>query len=729
MVNKLNDAMGTLLMFERRFCGLSVTLDVVQRNFAKLGLLSLKLLLLSLLVVRPAMAASTLQDLEFAALPGDQVEIKLSFDSPPPQPVGYSIEKPARIALDLVGAKSGLSSKYHTLDVGNTHSITVVEASDRARLIISLDHLAAYSTRVEGNILFITVGQDVDKRVANSQSESKTLAIDSGQSSAKSDSRGQEGAVESIDFIRGDQGEGQVMITLSRSDVELDLHEESGRIIVELVGESLPERLRRRLDVTDFATPVKRIDAVQEDENTKFIISAEGDFEYLTYQADKVITVSVKPVSLKDLEKKRKETFLYTGEKLSLNFQDIEVRSVLQLIADFTSLNLVASDTVDGRITLRLQNVPWDQALELILKTKGLDKRRVGNVMLVAPADEIAAREKLELEANRQVSELAPLHSEFVQVNYAKAIVLQGLLAGEAGLLSTRGTMLVDERTNTILIQDTAAKIEEIRNVISVLDVPVQQVLIEARIVVANSDFTNELGVTWGGFDIDAKSGSRSNIIGGSSETLIQVANGDDVTNPQDLVVDFGVISQAATRLALGVLSSNSGFLELELSALEAEGKGEIISTPKVLTADQQTARISSGTEIPYEQVSSSGATNIVFKEAVLSLEVTPQITPDSRIIMDIKVNKDSVGELFGNQQIPAIDTNEIETTVLVDNGDTVVLGGIFSVESFETVVKTPFFGDLPMIGRLFRKTVLTDEKQELLVFITPKVIHGILTN
>ncbi|PCJ14776.1 MAG: type IV pilus secretin PilQ [Gammaproteobacteria bacterium] len=687
----------------------------------------LKAVLLGLVFIAPTMAASTLQDLQFAALPGDQVEITLLFDSPPPIPVGYSIEKPARIALDLVGAKSALKSKYHTLDVGNTHSITVVEASDRARLIISLDHLVAYTTRVEGNALFITVGQEAGKSLARKISQAKPLAIDSG----KADSAGEPvSAVESIDFIRGEQGEGQVLITLSRSDFELDLREESGRIVVEVIGEHLPERLRRRLDVTDFATPVKRIDAIQEDGNSKFIISAEGDYEYLTYQADRVITVSVKPVSLKELEKKRKETFLYTGEKLSLNFQDIEVRSVLQLIADFTSLNLVASDTVDGSITLRLQNVPWDQALELILKTKGLDKRRVGNVMLVAPADEIAAREKLELEANRQVAELAPLRSEFVQVNYAKAIVLQGLLAGESGLLSTRGTMLVDERTNTILIQDTASKIEEIRDVITVLDVPVKQVLIEARIVVANSDFTNELGVAWGGVDGGlTQSGVRRNIIGGSSETIIQRAAGETVTNPQDLVVDFGVVSQAASSIAFGILAGDAGFLELELSALEAEGKGEIISTPKVLTADQQPARISSGTEIPYEQVSSSGATNVVFKEAVLSLEVTPQITPDSRIIMQIKVNNDSVGELFGSQQIPAIDTNEIETTVLVDNGETVVLGGIFSVQSFDTVVKTPFFGDLPIIGRLFRQTVKTEEKQELLVFITPKVIHGALTN
>lgn len=695
-----------------------------ERMVMRQWLNCLKILILGVILNSSAYAAVALKDLQFAALPGDQVEIMLTFDAPPPDPVGYSIEQPARIALDLVGVASALDSKYHALGVGNTRSITVVEAKDRARLIINLDRLASYDTRADGNMLFITVGEDVNKRIAATKTQNQAVSIDTAESEENLE---RVAGVEDLDFVRGEQGEGQVVITLTDPSATLDMREESGRIIVELVGEILPQRLRRRLDVTDFATPVQKIDAIQESGNAKFIIEADGHYEYLAYQADNILTVNVKPVTQKELEKKRKEAFMYTGEKLSLNFQDIEVRSVLQLIADFTSLNLVASDTVDGRITLRLQNVPWDQALELVLKTKGLDKRRVGNVMLVAPADEIAAREKLELEANRQVAELAPLRSEFVQINYAKALDIQTLLGGETGIMSSRGTMIVDERTNTILIQDTAAKIEELRDVISVLDVPVQQVLIEARIVVANSDFTNELGITWGGFGVDAKSSGRSNLIGGSSETLIEVVNGDDITNPNDLVVDLGVISGDATRLALGVISTASGFLELELSALEAEGSGEIISTPKVLTADQQKARISSGTEIPYEQASSSGATSIVFKEAVLSLEVTPQITPDERIIMDIKVNKDSVGELFGNQQIPAIDTNEIETTVLVDNGDTVVLGGIFSVESFDTEVRTPFFGNLPIIGRLFRKNVETDEKQELLVFITPKVVQGIL--
>jgi len=534
--------------------------------------------------------------------------------------------------------------------------------------------------------------------------------------------------LQGIDFVRGEQGEGQVVLMLSDSAVGVDMHEEGGKIVVELIDVKLADALRRRLDVKDFATPVQYIDAIEEDGNTKLLIEAAGHYEYLAYQTDKILTVNVKPVSQRELERNKKDIFMYTGEKLSLNFQDIEVRSVLQLIADFTSLNLVASDTVSGNITLRLKNVPWDQALELILKTKGLDKRLVGNVMLVAPADEIAAREKLELEANKQVEELAPLHSEFVQINYAKAADIQKILTGESGLLTARGKLIVDERTNTILLNETSARIEEIREVITVLDVPVKQVLIEARIVVANEDFTNELGVTWGGAGYDAKSSGRSNLIGGSSNTLIELANGDTVTNPSDLVVDLGVVAEGASSLALGVISTASGFLELELSALEAEGFGEIVSTPKVLTADQQKARISSGTEIPYQEASSSGATSVSFKEAVLSLEVTPQITPDDSIIMEIKINKDAVGELVGNSQIPSVDKNEIETTVLVGNGETVVLGGIFSMESFENEIRTPFFGNLPIIGFLFRKHIVIDEKQELLVFITPKVVEGVLS-
>ena len=700
-----------------------------EKHIRKFGMGAIKKILLVILLgnVSVAWSSVALTGLDFAALPGDQVEISLTFDGAPPEPEGYVIEKPARISLTFDDVSNKLKSKQHALGVGSARSLTVVEAHGRSRVIIAMDRLLPYRTRSEGNKLFVIVGQNESKQVvaqpSSASDETGGLAYSGGESASQPVS-----GLQNIDFVRGEQGEGQVVLMLSDSSVEVDMHEESGKIVVELVDMGLADALRRRLDVKDFATPVQYIDAIEEDGSTKLLIEATGHYEYLAYQTDKTLTVNVKPVSQRELEKNRKDVFMYTGEKLSLNFQDIEVRSVLQLIADFTSLNLVASDTVSGSITLRLKNVPWDQALELILKTKGLDKRLVGNVMLVAPADEIAAREKLELEANKQVEELAPLRSEFVQINYAKAADIQAILTGESGLLTSRGKLIVDERTNNILLNETAAKIEEIRDVIAVLDVPVKQVLIEARIVVANEDFTNELGVTWGGAGRDLKSQNRANIIGGSSDTLIQLADNDTVTHPQDLVVDLGVVAEGATSLALGVISTASGLLELELSALEAEGSGEIVSTPKVLTADQQKARISSGTEIPYQEASSSGATSVSFKEAVLSLEVTPQITPDDSIIMEIKINKDAVGELVGNSQIPSVDKNEIETTVLVGNGETVVLGGIFSMESFENEIRTPFFGNLPIIGFLFRKQVVIDEKQELLVFITPKVVEGVLS-
>ena len=691
---------------------------------------AIKRILLVILLGNTSAAWSSvaLTGIDFAALPGDQVEISLTFDGNPPEPDGYVIEKPARISLTFDDVTSQLKSKKHALGVGSARSLTVVDAGTRSRVIIALDRLMPYQTRAEGNQLFITVGQNESQQVLTQQASVSGEAGGVNYSGGGAASAPSVSGLQDIDFVRGEQGEGQVVLMLSDASVEVDMHEENGKVVVELIDMKLDDSLRRRLDVKDFATPVQYIDAIEEDGSTKLLIQAVGHYEYLAYQTDKTLTVNVKPVSKRELEKSRKDAFLYTGEKLSLNFQDIEVRSVLQLIADFTSLNLVASDTVSGSITLRLKNVPWDQALELILKTKGLDKRLVGNVMLVAPADEIAAREKLELEANKQVEELAPLHSEFVQINYAKASDIQAILAGESGLLTSRGKLIVDERTNTILLNETSARIEEIRDVIAVLDIPVKQVLIEARIVIANEDFTNELGVTWGGAGINAQSGNRSNLIGGSSNTLIELANADTVTNPSDLVVDLGVVAEGASSLALGIISTASGFLELELSALEAEGFGEVVSTPKVLTADQQQARISSGTEIPYQEASSSGATSVSFKEAVLSLEVTPQITPDDSIIMEIKINKDAVGKLVGNAQIPSIDTNEIQTTVLVGNGETVVLGGIFSMESFDSEIRTPFFGNLPIIGFLFRKHVVIDEKQELLVFITPKVVEGVLS-
>ncbi|MCB1674343.1 MAG: type IV pilus secretin PilQ family protein, partial [Pseudomonadales bacterium] len=541
---------------------------------------------------------------------------------------------------------------------------------------------------------------------------------------------------------RGNQSDGQISIVLSNPAIPVDVQQQGNKIIARFIGAKIPEKLRRRLDVNDFATPVKTIDVYNEGNNGVMVIQPQGEFEYLAYQADNNMTISVKPV-LPDAPKKRKE-FIYTGEKLSLNFQDIEVRSVLQLIADFTSLNLVASDTVSGRITLRLQNVPWDQALELILKTKGLDKRTAGNVMLVAPADEIAARERLELEANNQNEQLVPLRSEYMQISYAKAADLQTMITSGVNtsngtntnasnsLLSPRGSVSIDVRTNTLIIQDIPKKIDEIRELVSKLDVPVKQVMIEARIVTANSSFAKELGVKWG-VAHDNIGSSKRIMAGGSRTTLgnIREATVDtttgartySITSPADLAVDLGIDKVGTSSLAVGIMNADNVVLDLELSALQSDGHGEIVATPKVLTADKQKALIASGKQIPYQEASSSGATAIKFINAELRLEVTPSITPDGRVNMELFINKDSAGEPLANGSL-TINTNRISTNVLVDDGQTVVLGGIFSNESLKGVTKTPLLGDIPFLGRLFKKDVTRNDKQELLIFVTPRLLN-----
>jgi len=507
---------------------------------------------------------------------------------------------------------------------------------------------------------------------------------------------------------------------------------DAGKIRVEVRNTDLPNELRRRLDVTDFSTPVQIIDAVQQGEHTVFTIAAEGNYDYLAYQADNTMSIDVTPVTEEEVAA-RDDIFKYTGEKLSLNFQDIEVRSVLQLIADFTDLNLVASDTVSGRITLRLKNVPWDQALELILKTKGLDQRQVGNVLLVAPAAEIAAREKLELENQKQISELAPLRTEFVQIRYASASELFNLFSSSGGngqsVLSDRGSVIVDERTNAIILTDTADRLEEFRRVIAQLDVPVRQVLIEARIVTANATFSEQMGVRWGGSDLSVR-GDSGLRFGGSRETLGELQNflveGEgDITSPGDLIVDLGVAQAGATSFGVGI--TRAGYLvDLEVSALASDGNAEVVARPKVITADKSPAVIESGVEIPFQEATSSGATSTSFKDAVLSLEVTPQITPDDRIIMQLNVKQDTVGQVFNG--VPSINTNEIQTEVLVDNGQTIVLGGIFQTDKNISTTKTPFLGDLPYVGVLFKRTVERDDKNELLIFITPRILADSLT-
>jgi type IV pilus assembly protein PilQ len=688
--------------------------------------------------------ATTMESIEFSSLPGDKTEIRMKFDGTPPEPKGYTIESPARIALDLMDTKSALSTKYHSLGIGNAREVTVIEAKDRTRVIVNLTQLVPYETKTEGDTLYMYVGSGGGAQGVPTPQQYGGADVAQTETPPARDSR-----VTDVDFRRGENGEGRVIVTLSDPKAPVDVSSEGGQVKIQIRNTQLPENLRRRLDVTDFATPVQIVDAVQQGPNIAISIAAKGNYDYLAYQADQTLTVNVNPITEKDLAG-REDVFKYKGEKLSLNFQDIEVRSVLQLIADFTDLNLVASDTVSGRITLRLKNVPWDQALELILKTKGLDKRQVGNVLLVAPAAEIAAREKLELENQRQISELAPLRTDFIQVRYASAGELYKLFstsatsnkggAGAAGaatggaaggrnsIVSARGSVIVDERTNAIILTDTADRLEEFRKVIAQLDVPVRQVLIESRIVTASTNYDQELGIRWGGASI-ANSNGTTIKTGGSLNTLnelqnIIVSGAGQVTSPDDLVVDLGV---AAASSSFGIGFTGSDYLvDLELTALEVDGRAQVVARPKVITADKQTATIESGTEIPYQEASSSGATSVSFKNAVLSLEVTPQITPDDRIIMTLKVNQDSVGQVFNG--VPSIDTNQVKTQVLVDNAQTVVLGGIFKDSVTQATEKTPFLGDLPYVGRLFRRTLDKNEKQELLIFITPRIIQESLT-
>ncbi|WP_305967162.1 type IV pilus secretin PilQ [Marinobacter salsuginis] len=663
--------------------------------------------------------AVTLEDVSFSSLPGERLEVTLKFDGAPPEPSGYTIERPARIAVDLRDTTSGLDSRSVPLGSGNAQSMTVVETKDRTRLIFNLVELVPYETVRAGNSLVMTIGGQAQDGMVASSSTSEPRSSSTAEAMSSDSLAG-------VDFRRGKDGEGRVLVDLGSSSTPVDLTERAGKIRLTMDGISVPADLRRRLDVTDFATPVTRIDTFVEGGNAVVEITPEGNYDYIAYQSGSQFTVSVEELSQEEAESRREEKFPYTGDKLSLNFQDIEVRSVLQLIADFTGLNLVASDTVGGSITLRLQNVPWDQALDLILKTKGLDKRQIGNVLLVAPADEIAAREKLELETSKQIAELAPVRLDIVQVNYAKAADIVALIKEDEELISDRGFVSSDVRTNTISVRETAEKLEEIRRLVSTWDVPVRQVSIEARIVRAQTNVAENLGVRWGGAAYDV-SGDNVFTVGGSQGSLQEArdaaaGNSNTISFPGALAVDLGVSGEGTSSFAIGWGSDNF-LVDLELSALESDGQAEVVSQPRVVTADRQTASIKSGEEIPYQEATSSGATNIEFKEAVLSLEVTPQITPDDKIIMDLVVNQDSRGEVTAG--IPSINTNSVTTQVLVGNGETVVLGGIFQSEVATQTTKTPFLGDIPYLGRIFKRTEHLDERSELLIFITPKIIKN----
>jgi type IV pilus assembly protein PilQ len=697
------------------------TLAAGQRvtRSAGVALLGIASVIVALTWASTALAQSdvTLDDVSFAALPGAGVRVVLEMSAPVDEPLSFAIDEPARVALDFPGVSLNLAQKSTDIGVGMARNVTAVEAGGRTRVVLSLVKLVPYTLKVSGNQIIVTL---------DSTDTAGTPAV---SAVAKRVIGSTPSTIESIDFRRGESGEGRIMVTLSDSSTIVNTFEQGGQIIIEFIGVELPGELSRRLDVIDFATPVKIVDTKQQGDNVRMVIDASGVFEHLSYQSDDLFTLDVKEVPRVEQAKRDKATF--TGERLSLNFQNIEVRAVLQLIADFTGLNMVASDTVSGNLTLRLKNVPWHQALDIILKTKGLAKRETGNVMLVAPTEEIAAREKLELEAQKQIEELAPLRSEFIQVNYAKASALSSLLkAEENSLMTDRGRVSVDERTNTLLVRDTAEAINSIRDLVSTLDIPVRQVLIESRIVIADDSFNRDLGVRFGvsyTWDISDTPGRTVGSVGGGLDGDTDFGGNVSFNNgtEENLLVDLPIGGPSAA-LKFAVVSIPDFLLQLELQALQLEGRGEVISNPRVVTANQKEAIIEQGTEIPFQEASSSGATSTSFKKAVLALRVTPQITPDDRVIMDLQVNQDTVGQVFAG--VPSVDTRQVQTQVLVDNGDTVVLGGIYERTQREDMEKVPFFGDLPYISWLFKTTSIRDDKTELLIFVTPKILKDAAT-
>ncbi|MBF4521725.1 type IV pilus secretin PilQ family protein [Acinetobacter towneri] len=690
-------------------------------------------------VMQVANAQVSITNIVPMQIPGQGTEIRVMFNGLPPQPAAYQLEQPARLILDFDKAQQTLKQNSIAVATKEASSVEVSSDAQRSRLTVNLADAGAFTTRVEGNTFILKI---------NSTTATPVAAV-TAQRSAQ--------GISNIGFQRGGEGEGQVVIDLLGSNTPVDVQQQGSKIVVRTLGNKVPAHLARRLNVNDFATPVSTIDAHNDGSNGVITIQAAGSYEYMAYQAEDKLTISLKrPVDKNPFKPRAAQS--YTGKKISLDFQDIEVRRVLQLLADFTGINMVAADTVQGNITLRLKDVPWDQALDIILKTKNLDKRRNGNVIWIAPVSELIKAEEEEAKAIAQSVKLAPLQTEYIQLNYAKAADIEKLITegknasnsrsgsntgsgadplGDSvgSLLSPRGTVSVDPRTNTLIINDTSAKIDQIRQMIDLLDVSVKQVMIEARIVRATTDFTKEMGVKWG---ILSQGITNNNhlLVGGSDTTLwnLREPEKDDdmggwkyeIERPQNLNVDLGVTSPGASRIAFGLISLSDFMLDLELSALQADGYGEVISTPKVLTADKQNAKVASGTQIPY-QSSEGGGVNAVstteFIDATLSLDVTPSITPDGKVQMQLNITSDSPGAPTPTGQL-TINKNAVNTNVLVDNGETVVLGGIFEQQTANSQTKVPFLGDIPYIGRLFRKDIKSDNKRELLIFVTPRIVN-----
>lgn len=698
---------------------------------------------IAIAVMQVASAQVSMTNIVPMSLADQGTEIRVMFNGLPPQPQAYQLEQPSRLILDFDKAQQTLTKNSIPVSTAEASSVEVASDDQRSRVIVNLKDAGAFTTRVEGNTFVLKINS------------AKPTAINSPSVATRQVQQG----VSNIGFQRGNQGEGLVVIDLLGNNTPVDVQQQGSKIVVRTMGNKIPMHLARRLNTNDFATPVASVDAYNDKGNGVITIQSAGSYEYMAYQAENKLTISLKRPIDNSPAKAKAQT--YTGNKISLDFQDIEVRRVLQLLADFTGINMVAADTVQGNITLRLKDVPWDQALDIVLKTKNLDKRRNGSVIWIAPVSELIKAEEEEAKAIAQSVKLAPLQTEYIQLSYAKAadiekLITQGKNASTnnggssgsssvsndtltGGLLSPRGTVSTDPRTNTLIVNDTSQKIDQIRKMVDLLDVSVKQVMIEARIVSASTDFTREMGVKWGILS-QGISSNNDLLVGGSNNTLWNLRdpqkNSDtggwkyEIERPDNLNVDLGAVTPGASRIAFGLISLSDFMLDLELSAVQADGYGEVISTPKVMTADKQPAKIESGKKIPYTSSSGGGANAVPkteFIDATLSLDVTPSITPDGKVMMKLNITKDSQSTPTPTGQL-TINKNQIDTNVLVDNGETVVLGGIFEQENISSQVKVPFLGDLPYVGRLFRRDLKTDNKRELLIFITPRIVNDTLT-
>lgn len=690
----------------------------------------------SIAIMQVAAAQTTMTNIVPMKIPGQGTEIRVMFNGLPPQPQAYQLDNPSRLILDFDQAKQTINQPSIAVASEEASTVDIAADDQRSRLTVNLKNSGSFTTRVEGNTFILKINN------ANQAAALPTYA-----SSASTLNKQNQGIAD-IGFQRGNAGEGQVIVNLSGANTPVDVQQQGSKVVIRTLGNKIPAHLIRRLNVNDFATPVSSVDAYNDGSNGVITIQSAGSYEYMAFQAENKLTVSLKrPVENKVNRPSLSQS--YTGKKISLDFQDIEVRRVLQLLADFTSINMVAADSVQGNITLRLKDVPWDQALDIILKTKNLDKRRNGSVIWIAPVNELIKAEEDEAKAIAQSIKLAPIQTEYIQLSYAKVADVLKLLEDSRNsknaqannttntdslalesLLSSRGSAVADIRTNTLIINDTANNIDKVRKMIDLLDISVKQVMVEARIVRATTDFTKEMGVKWG---ILSQGITRNNdlLVGGSDKTLWDLRDPDDegkytITRPDNLNVDLGVTTAGASKIAFGLISLSDFMLDLELSALQSDGYGEVISTPKVMTADKQKAKVASGQQIPYQTTSTAGGTataTTAFKDALLSLDVTPSITPEGKVQMQLNITSDARGGVAPNGEI-ILNKNEINTNVLVDNGETVVLGGIFEQENTTNQVKVPFLGDIPYLGRLFRKDAKTENKRELLIFVTPRIVN-----